>query len=245
MEKLREDRLVREHAQALQGRWAVLEASLKALSILPEARACGISIGDIALMPEIREIVDVPADVLVGEASFAGVHAKFGDMVERWRMDAATTLRRLIMETQPARVLKETKRKTKVKATAQPKVDVLELATTRFRCRRCNAQEAALYWPGVLAHACVRSKLSPLGAEDTYKRFIYGNLVSRTDGKILCTLGESLDVAKPSVTAKVIIRGCGKNPDTVTAKEMNALDIMLMSNDGKIRTWRSAVCLSL
>ena len=114
MEKAREVRLVREHAQALQDRWAVLEVYLKALSDLPEARAYGISIGHIALMPEVREVVDVPADVLVDEASFAGVHAKFGDMVERWRMDGATTLRRLIMETRPAPVLlelKDTKRK--------------------------------------------------------------------------------------------------------------------------------------
>ncbi|EPS95875.1 hypothetical protein FOMPIDRAFT_89842 [Fomitopsis schrenkii] len=238
MEKAREDRLVRERLQVLKGRWTPLEVTLKVLSDLPEARAYNIGVVEIALMPEIREIVDVPDGVSVDQASFAEVRAKFGDMVERWKIDQAIKLRELIMRARPVSVQPkptETKRKgRRGKAKAQPEVDVLELATTRFRCNYCNGDSVALYWPGVLAHACLRNSLHSEGT-DTYERFVYAKMrpcVWRTD---------RLTVAEPSEAAKVVIRLCGKDPEQATVEEMNALNVMLVKGDGEIRTWRNAI----
>ncbi|EPS95865.1 hypothetical protein FOMPIDRAFT_100031 [Fomitopsis schrenkii] len=238
MEKAREDRLVRERMQVLQGRWVTLEVTLKALSGLPEARAYAIGIGEIVLMPEIRQIIDAPDDVSVDQASFAEVRAKFGDMVERWKTDPVTQLRELIMRARPASVQpkpKETKRKgLRSKAKAQPEIDVLELATTRFHCSHCNGESKGLYWPGVLAHACLRSTVYSEG-KDTYERFVY-------EKHRPCVWHmDRLRVGEPSEAAKVVIRLCGKDPEQATVEEMNALNVMLVRGDGEIRTWRNAI----
>ncbi|EPS95883.1 hypothetical protein FOMPIDRAFT_1053785 [Fomitopsis schrenkii] len=243
MEQALEDRLVRERIHALQGRWAPLEVALNALSNLPEARAYNIGIGDIAVMPEIREIVDVPDDVSVDQASFADVHAKLGDMVERWKTDGATKLRELIMRARPTLDQpkpKETKRKGKGKAKAQPAVDVLELATTRFHCSYCNDESVALYWPGVLAHACLRG-VSYSEDDDAYKRFICQKMMSRQYNTAMLWNLDRLKVAEPSDAAKVVIQLCGKDPEVTTVEEMNALNVMLVRGDGEIRTWRNAI----
>lgn len=245
MEQAREDRIVRDRMQVLQERWTPLEATLTTLSHLPEARAYNIAIGDIALMPEIREIVDVSEEVSVDEASFAEVHAKFGDMAERWKLDGAAKLRELVFQWLPTLVQpkpKETKREGKGKAKAKPEVDVLELATVRFHCNNCHDGGVALYWPGVLAHECLRD-VPHSEEDDAYKRFICDKMMRRPSTAMFGHL-DRLKVAEPSNAAKAVIRLCGKNPDTATVEDMNSLNVMLLRDDDQIRTWRNAVCLS-
>lgn len=235
MKQAREDRLAREYMEKLRGRWDALHATLKTLLERPEARAYDVGIGEIALMPEIREVADAPDGVLVNEASFAGVHEKFGEMVERWKLSADEQLREIIMQSRPK--IKGT-RKGKAKA-VPPGVDVLELATTRFHCSECDNRSMALYYPGVLAHACLRG--SPRSeSDDLYKRYVYGRLImSRPGMAMLCHL-EKLTVAEPSEAAKNVIQLCGKDPEVATVEEMNALDVMFV-HGGEIRTWRNAV----
>ena len=101
MEEARENRLAQEYIEKLRGRWDALRATLKALTERPEARAYDVGIGEIALMPEFQEVADAPDGVLVDEASFAEVHEKFGEMVERWKHNADNQLRELIMQSRP------------------------------------------------------------------------------------------------------------------------------------------------
>lgn len=254
MEQAREDRIVRERIQVLRERWGPLEATLNALSHLPVARAYNIPIGDIALMPEIREIVDVPEDVLVDEDSFVEVYAEFGGMVERWKTDGATILREMIMQllpklahTKPKETKsKETKPKGKAKAKAKapPDIDVLKLAVIRFYCKHCRNESVPLYWPGVLAHACLRCVPPPEEEDDAYTRFICDEIRRSPGAAGMFGHLDRLQVVQPSKAAKSVIRLCGKDSDTATAEEMNALNAKLKGPDGQSKTWRDAVCLS-
>lgn len=232
--------------QVLEKRWAVLKPVLATLIDLPEARAYGITSGDIALMPGIRKIVDVPDDVPVDQASFAGVHAEFSGMVEQWKMDAAIQLRELVMRARHARVqlLTEDNTQAQAQAQAQLEVDVLELATTKFYCKRCKRKKVGLYWPGVLAHACLRSAIC-WKTDDIYKQFVQCK-TSIHAGPRSTIFSDDLEVAEPSEAAKSVIQLCGKNPENATVEEMNALNVMLVvrgGDDSDIGTWRDAVCL--
>ena len=238
MEQAREDRIAHIYMEKLSGRWDAIIATLRTLLHRPEACAYDVGIGEIALMPEIREVADAPPDVLIDEASFAEVHEKFGEMIERWKQNAEEQLRELVMQSRPK--VKGT-RKGKAKA-VQPGADVLELATTRFHCDECNGRSMALYYPGVLAHECLRG--SPRSeSDDLYQRYVYGKLIMSPPGMaMLCHL-DKLTVAQPSEAAKNVIKLCGKDPETATVGEMNALNVMLV-HGGEIRTWRNAVCPS-
>lgn len=229
IEQAREERLAREYRGRLHGRWDAMYATLKTLSERPEARAYGVSIGEIALMPEFREVADAPGDVLVDEASFAEVHEKFGEMIERWKLNADEQLRQIVMQS-----------RSKVKGTRKGKAmaDVLELATVRFHCSGCDNRSVALYYPGLLAHACLRG--NPRLGDDLYKRYVCGRLVMPWPGMAMLCYLKKLTVAEPSEAAKNVIQLCGKDPAVATVEEMNALDVMLV-HAGEIRTWRNAV----
>lgn len=235
MEKAREDRLAYEYLQKLRNRWTSLEVTLTTLLDRPEARAYDVGIGDIAFMPEIREVVDAPDDEFMDESSFAEVHENFGEMVERWKVNATKQLRELVMQSRPR---PQGSRKAKAKCA---EVDVLKLATTRFHCIICDDRSAALYYPGVLSHSCLRCNCRPK-EDDPYKRFVYGKLKEVGGSIAILRHLDRLEVAEVSDAATSVIQLCGKDPKVATVKKMNALGIMLVQG-GIIRTWRNAVCL--
>ena len=251
MENIRNSRIENERKQVLRTRWRYLEDTLTELSKSPEARDYNISVGDIALMPEIREILDSANEVVLDEALLEEVSAGFSDMIERWKRNVDNQLRELVVKSQPATASSEPeskapKRKTRARAKAERKPDVLELATTRFHCNSCNQQSRALYYPGVLAHECLRDR--QFAADDIFAKLLY-EARGRFMEPILCNL-DKLTVAQPSAAAEAVIRLCGKDPQVVTAQEMNELDVMLLQKgekggkgDNTIRTWRSAVRL--
>ena len=245
MEDVRRDRLKNERRRVLRQRWKSILDTLLELSRRPEARAHDISLGDIALMPEIREIMDAADDVVVDETSLDEVVANFSGMIERWKDTAATQLRKLIMESRPVTdaLQRETRRMTrkgKAKAQAEHRPDVLELATTRFHCKRCNEKSKALYYPGLLSHECLRDH-SHSEEEDVYKDFVLRQVEDLQVYTMPLYYFDLLQVAQPSAAAAAVIRLCGKDPEVATAEEMNALNVMLLRGDTMIRTWRSAV----
>ncbi|KZT74591.1 hypothetical protein DAEQUDRAFT_200452 [Daedalea quercina L-15889] len=63
MEQAREDRLAVEYMDMLRGRWDPLKVTLRTLMERPEARTYRLGAGDIALMPEVRDIMCVPEDI--------------------------------------------------------------------------------------------------------------------------------------------------------------------------------------
>ncbi|EPS95888.1 hypothetical protein FOMPIDRAFT_1062502 [Fomitopsis schrenkii] len=233
MEKAREDRLAYEYLQKLRNRWTSLEVTLTTLLDRPEARAYDVGIGDIAFMPEIREVVDAPDDEFMDESSFAEVHENFGEMVERWKVNATKQLRELVMQSRPR---PQGSRKAKAKCA---EVDVLKLATTRFHCIICDDRSAALYYPGVLSHSCLRCNCRPK-EDDPYKRFVYGKLKEVGGSIAILRHLDRLEVAEVSDAATSVIQLCGKDPKVATVKKMNALGIMLVQG-GIIRTWRNAI----
>ena len=246
MERIKRDRLRDERAKLRQKRWNSLQPTLIELSRRPEARAYDINVGDIALMPEIREIADAANNAVVNEASLEEVSAKFPDMIERWKDTAAHKLRELVMKSRPVpdppqpEPAKRITRSGKAKAEAERKLDVLELATTRFHCKRCDG---ALYYPGLLAHACLRD-CSCSTREDVYTQFVFRRLRNLQTHAAILRNFDLLSVAQLSAAATAVIQLCGKDPEVVTANEMNALGVMLLRGDANIRAWRSAVCLS-
>ena len=246
IEQARQDRLANERMKILQKRWASVQGTLNKLSKCAEARAYDISIGDIAFMPEVRAIVDAADDVAI---DVAGLEEEFSGMVGRWKDTAAIQLRELVTKSRPVPdtpqpEVKRITRKAKAKAKAERKFDVLELATTRFHCKRCNEKSKALYYPGLLSHECLRDH-SYSEKEDVYTQFVFGKLAKMERRPTVLRRFDVLSVAQPSAAADAVIRFCGKNPDVVTAEEMDALGVMLLRGDAMIRTWRSAVRLPL
>lgn len=245
IEQVRKDRLANKRMKILQKRWASLRSTLIKLSKCAEARAYDISVGDIAFMPEVRAIVDAADDVAIDAA---GLEKEFSGMIEQWKDTAAIQLRELVTKSRPVPdppqpEAKRMTRKGKARAQAERKFDVLELATTRFHCNRCNKTSKALYYPGLLAHPCLRDS-SCSAKEDVYTQFVFGKFANMEHRPTVLRRFDVLSVAQPSAAADAVIRLCGKNPDVVTAQEMDALDVMILRGDAMIRTWRSAVRLT-
>ncbi|KZT74588.1 hypothetical protein DAEQUDRAFT_200437 [Daedalea quercina L-15889] len=102
MEQTRKDRVASEYQRKVSRRWNVLKAAVRTLLQRPDARACSLELGDIALMPEVREIMCVPEDIAVDETSFVAVHDQLGDMVERWQRGVCDELRALVVQARGA-----------------------------------------------------------------------------------------------------------------------------------------------
>ena len=147
-------------------------------------------------MPRIREIVEIPEDARMDEASFIEAHEELGAMVGGERRQPASRARNAIEDA------------VKSKANcAQPEVDVLELATSRLHCTYCNPLSTVLYHPGILAHSCLRTDCRPQG-HDSCQHIVL--LIE--EGRDTAKLGhlDSLVVAEVSDAAKNIISSAAK-----------------------------------
>ncbi|KAH9907125.1 uncharacterized protein B0H18DRAFT_1077963, partial [Fomitopsis serialis] len=92
-----ERRLARELEDRLNSRSDVMKSAVNTLKLRPEVRPYRLDFGDIARMPEVREIM-CAVDSKDITARFAALPAQFGDMVERWKARVDKKLiRRLFM----------------------------------------------------------------------------------------------------------------------------------------------------
>ncbi|KAH9851974.1 hypothetical protein C2E23DRAFT_757784 [Lenzites betulinus] len=136
LNETREDRILAELCAVLRPRFAALEEALVAhyVTIPRNARMdCRPKYIDLALIPECRAIIDVPASETVTAEDFAAV---IPAVVEKWEANIKKELTAYI---QP------------LLGDIASGVDPLTLAIAVFEC--CSST-AALQWPDILAHQC-------------------------------------------------------------------------------------------
>lgn len=121
------------------------------------------------------------------------------------------------------------------KKIAIPKnTNVLTLAVTMFS----GLDWPRLYigFPEVVGDNAVRPYDPKCVGKDEYRKFVCEKYQYRYVG---CT-GTSIRFAKPDSMMRTVVEMCGKDPDTATAAEMDALDVRLITRS-EIKNWRSAV----
>ncbi|KZT74586.1 hypothetical protein DAEQUDRAFT_682638 [Daedalea quercina L-15889] len=219
--------------EKLHGRLGALTCALKVLVQCPEIQAARMTVGDIALMPEVRDIMSSPEDVKVEESDLTVLQGQMGDMITRWQSRVHDYLRSLLAQAEG----------TNGDGDVPSGVDPLDLATTMFRCRLCHCNWEVFY-PNILHHQCLRGRHTDLPKSDVYGTYILGNIdwrsLSRTS-KYPYQIQGSVVAHTPSEKARELIRLCGKDPKTVTAKEMDAMDVRFVQDAGNIMTWRAAM----
>ncbi|KAH9907126.1 uncharacterized protein B0H18DRAFT_1077967, partial [Fomitopsis serialis] len=200
-----------DFTERLHGRSTALYSALEELVECPEAQADELSHTDIALMPEVREIMCAPEGVEVNRDTFIALRKHMGAMVEGRRSRVHDDLRALLTRQRGASEASS-------ESGSGTGVDPLDLATTMFR---------SPYRPGIQRQS------------DAYCAFIAQAAWYYSDQLFfhvdLCI------VHKPSEEALKLIQLCGKDPKTVTVKEMDALDVRFVVDDKTIMTWRAAM----
>ncbi|KAH9832290.1 uncharacterized protein C8Q71DRAFT_861184 [Rhodofomes roseus] len=239
MQDLREKRLARERKQRMEGRWSSYMSAApyllkQQLEAQPELRSYGFNLADLALTPEVRELIHADADVYVGSQGFMALQPHMDAIVEGWKSRVCEELRKQMRASPKTRSGKAQPRK-------GPEPNV-ELATTMFSCGGCTLP--CLFFPNVLAHSCQRPSNAP-AQQDAYGEFVH----AKNDTKLRTTLnlpaiGYALSIQlrklELSKQAYQIVQFCDKDPETTTAKEMDELDVRLVQGKA-IMNWRAAI----
>ncbi|KAH9833536.1 uncharacterized protein C8Q71DRAFT_188731 [Rhodofomes roseus] len=227
MDSIRQERLEHEHRSLLTARWPILESAggellHRYIGDHPELSAYGLYIADFALLKEVREVMCTPANEIVDEASFLALEGQMDTMVERWRARICKQLRGLFI-----------KHKVKTPRGMNP----LDLATTVFDLNPYGYTTVATF-PSVLTYSdTVRYPCTPKSRRSTYEQFVY-----EQEGVDSEFTSDKIKPKEPNDHMRRVIQLCGKNPETATAKEMDALDIRLVSEPSDVVvTWLGAM----
>lgn len=237
MEQARERRLARELRRTLHGRWNTLEVVLLTLRVHPKAILHGLSHLDIALMPEVREVICAPSDAEVTEDSFAAVRDRFDEHAERWKEQLTEQLRALVVA-QVKRSIDAGHRED-----LPAGVDPLDFAAITFSCGRCG-YGVEHYYPQILEHRhdCYPS---PDERGEVYSDFVLRQLKQAWMSCETFMVDKITVKSTTSDRTRALFELCGaKDPVWPTAGEMDALDVRLVLDETKLMTWRAAVRIS-
>ena len=233
MEQARDMRLAHELRRRVHSRWGALKAVLQALWEHPKVKLYGLRYLDIALMPEVRDIVCAPSDAEVTEDSFLAVRAHFDEALERWKERSTEHLRALFRER--VKQLVDTGHGTELPAD----VDPLDLAAARFACEFC-ASHKDYYYPAILTHR--HYFLSTSEGRDVYLDVVSQQLEKSRLPTEMFVLDK---IAVKDLTwdwSQALFKLCGvKDSIWPTVKVMDALDVRLVSDEKELMTWRAAV----
>lgn len=222
MNKIRTERLFEIRTAAIEPRVDLLESVL-----IPWRRATGVispHTYDFLLVPEVKSLIDAPPnkDITVSEERemFKKLEPVFYRFHREWEKEQLAILAKLVS----------------LNLSLPIDADPCALAISQFfTCSKCSK---AISFPNVLVHYCQSSR-QPSHKEDTYDSVL--SHLSRGSGRPTLkslTLADGL---------REVIEACGQNPSTVTANEMDVLDIRLecetCQRDGVLNafTWRRAV----
>ena len=113
---------------------------------------------EIALMPEIRELLLAPNDVVLDPLTLSEiVHPMLPALEERWRSENTERLRALLDDNE-----------------TPEGIDVFDLARSLFRCKECDRR---MYYPVVLSHQCDHINYIKLSREAKSEEEYYSKAV--------------------------------------------------------------------
>ena len=242
MKNIRVLRLEHELNERLRARRAVFKDALLAL-FTHKQHWPSLRMGDIAFMPEFREVMCAPDDVEVTKDSFDVVAAQ----MQKYGKELDKRVHNELLGLVSSHVEKKAKSKGVVKdedaapkEEKQPSAKVLSLATTCFRCNLC--QHRGLFYPYVLKHACLRKHPSASQSSDNYGLFaapeVSKNWVNEQPIKIVGVL----EVREPCYDVAKALKLCGKDAQKVTAKQLDAVpDLRFAVGETTVVTWRAMV----
>lgn len=227
MRTMREGRLARERQIILEDRLHLLAKLLQKTYAggdgLPSALELAI------YMPAIRETIDVPADVSVGERELSAVcnAAAVSAFAVAWRDEKVAELRSML-ETQTG--------------VLPPDTDVRSLAVGRFKCLRCRAE---LLSSDMLSHCCFRGSPPWLRDQPEWRAVrLYAMIAMRAFVGVPRMMLEYIVPLHVTETIQVL-ELCGYNPWSVTLDTMDASPVRLRCKacgaGVGIMTWAAAV----
>ncbi|KAH9832251.1 uncharacterized protein C8Q71DRAFT_778106 [Rhodofomes roseus] len=194
---------------------------------------------DFAYMHEFRELVEAPNEETIDRAAFEALDVPTVD--SRWMVQRLTQLKELFEESSNS-IQGDTHQEQREVGM----VEFLGLAVAVFECKQCFKRMHVI---DTQAHRCARDagmywfldRDDDRGSEHSYERQV------RRVARDVYTW----DIHKFRVPdlepLKNIIRMCGKDPATITAQEMDDLDVRLaikddlIDGDRKVMTWDTVV----
>ncbi|KZT71819.1 hypothetical protein DAEQUDRAFT_687224 [Daedalea quercina L-15889] len=225
MQEIKDTRLRTERRELIYKRLVRLKALLTKVRSAPPKRTAEDEykpkFQDLAMMPEIRELIEAPNEVTDCDA-LQVLLPKLPALEERWRQECRAELMTLLSKS----------------VEAPDGVDPLELAATVFQCKDCAR---LLQYPVVLSHECrVVSPLHEMEAQ-------HGDYV-KCAMEICDTLPwsvSSITISRYFWRAGRIVRMCGKDPAATTQKEMDEADVRLVyqgsTPESVVMSWRRAI----
>lgn len=161
---------------------------------------------DIAVMPEVRRLLDVPSDIAVTLETLEPLRDELPTLIQRWQTEIREGLTQMLSQ--------------KLGNTHSSRL--LDLAISYFECRVCKW---AFRYPEVLAHRCPRSHGNSYGYDDTiataFEWAIHSNGHPEPWSSTVFTVDHALEFSS------IIVRVCGKDPDHATRQEMDAWGLRL------------------
>lgn len=239
MEEIKTARIRSRRARVISGRLAILKTVISAARAAPPKRTAADEykprLPDLAMMPELRTVVEQPDDAIVDRHTFEALLPNLPAWEHKWRDESTAEL----LQTLRSGSDFETREG----------VDPLKLARTTFTCKRCRH---SIHYPTILSHECIHVSVhSSADACSTREPGdIYFCCILFTSGLMPWRSG-NFEVSPFSSTIDMIVTLCGKAPSTATHEEMDHADPRLAHGDKPglsptVMSWRRAVscCLS-
>ena len=224
---IKEMRLLAERRAIVLGRLEKLKAVVTAArSAQPKRTAADEDkprCRDLAMMPELREMIEAPNDVAVTEETMPAVPLVLPFLEKRWLRERKAELVAMLRETG-------------VDREARKGVDLLGLAAVVFKCKNCNR---FMHHPQVLMHEC-KSGARP-GNEPGA---LYSGCVFDAFGRTHPWARSTFCVAPQVESVRALIKLCGKDPKMVTHNDMDAAGLKVVFNEWFVMSWRRAVSLT-
>ncbi|EMD38467.1 hypothetical protein CERSUDRAFT_82729 [Gelatoporia subvermispora B] len=237
MERVRADRLAREHCQHMCIRIIFVKQLLDIFSLICPPRTYLPSTADFCVMPEFKRSLLVPPDDAPPRGELLEAFAQIVELCSRWRGQVSARLVPLLPAL-PA-------------PTDAPPLARLQLATTFFRCTQCPPGWNAIGFPRVLAHECLTVHTAidtGAAAPDAHLRNALALAVGEQPWN---HAGERVAWHEEAHrAARHIVRACGADADRATWEALDELDARLacvacvQSECVRVMTWRTAVGLA-
>ncbi|CAA7265273.1 unnamed protein product [Cyclocybe aegerita] len=238
MVSAKKTRLFEEKKKVIKKRMPILKRSYDIwVSTLPANAVCP-PLSEVFRTPFVQEMFySTPATAGETDDFLPSISASADAVIQQWLEKGIADLIKIPEEKIiPFSLIKDISSTTQSEAFP---VAALELATTSFVCN--NSECGPLQYPRVLMHTCPASS-KPSQFDDRDEKVVF-----ELTGQTYWNTGRSIRIVRDSKTIVEIVKLCGYDPRTTTAKEMdeaNPILICIKCNDKSGRatmTWRTVV----